>query len=221
MAEPADFAALGAVRFPAVFGHDDMTALGDTFNAVLHGRPGRRLSDGAWTAALPGLTRIAAELIGEKAFPVRALVFDKTSEINWAVAWHQDRTVAVQTRVETEAFGPWSTKDGVLHVAPPVMVLRGMVTLRLHIDPCDESNAPLKVALGTHLLGVIAADKAAEVAAAHPILVCDADAGDVWAYSTLILHASERSRSVGRRRVLQVDYAAQPLSCGLKWKGLD
>ncbi len=221
MTEMADFAATGAVRFPAVFGHDDMTALGLALDAVLLGRPGRRLTSGAWVNVLPALTRLAAGLIGEATFPVRAVAFDKTAETNWAVAWHQDRTVAVRERVETEGFGPWSTKDGVLHVAPPVEVLRDMVTLRLHIDPCGPDNAPLRVALGTHGLGVVAAGKAAEVAAAHPLLVCHADEGDVWAYSTLILHASERSRSKGRRRVLQVDFAARPLPNGLVWRGID
>jgi len=217
----ADFAASGAVRFPAVFAKDDMTALGEKLDAVLLGRPGRRLTGGVWTTVLPALTEIAAGLIGEGAFPVRAVAFDKTSAANWALAWHQDRTVAVQARVETGGFGPWSTKDGVVHVAPPVDVLRRMVTLRLHIDPCDDDNAPLKVALGTHRLGMVAADKAVEVAATRPLLVCHADAGDVWAYSTLILHASDRSRSAGRRRVLQIDYAHQPLPGRLRWKGLD
>jgi hypothetical protein len=217
----ADFAATGAVRFPAVFRHDDMTALGGALDAVLLDRPGRRLTAGPWTAVLPGLTRIAAGLIGEAAFPVRAVAFDKTQATNWAVAWHQDRTVAVRERIDAEGFGPWSTKDGVLHVAPPVEVLQGMVTLRLHVDDCAADNAPLKVALGTHGLGVVAAGKAASVAAGHPLCICHAQAGDVWAYSTLILHASERSRSNGRRRVLQVDFAANPLPDGLQWKGLE
>ncbi len=172
-------------------------------------------------SVLPRLTAIAAELIGEGAFAVRAVAFDKTPETNWAIAWHQDRTVAVRERVAADGFGPWSTKDGVPHVAPPVDVLRGMVTLRLHIDACGEANAPLKVALGTHRLDVVAADKAAEVASAHPLLACLADTGDVWACSTLILHASERSRIAGRRRVLQTDFAAGPLSGGLEWRGLD
>lgn len=216
----ADFAASGAVRFPAVFAKDDMTALGLALDAVLLGRPGRRLADGRWADVLPVLTKIAADLIGDAAFPVRAVAFDKTPETNWAVAWHQDRTVAVQARVDTPGFGPWSTKDGVPHVAPPVEVLEGMVTLRLHIDPCDDNNASLKVALGTHRLGVVAAERAANVAKAHPLLVCHAGVGDVWAYSTLILHASERSRVVRRRRVLQIDFAVAPLPGGLIWHGL-
>ena len=217
----ADFAASGAVRFPAVFTDHDMTALGVVLDAVLLGRPGRRLTEGAWTSVLPRLTRIAAGLIGEDAFPVRAVAFDKTPETNWMVAWHQDRTVAVRKRVETPGYGPWSTKDGVPHVAPPVEVLRGMVTLRLHIDACGDDNAPLKVGIGTHRLDVVAADKAAEISAMHPLLICQAEAGDVWACSTLILHASERSRANGRRRVLQVDFAARPLPGGLDWRGLE
>jgi hypothetical protein len=220
MAGGADFAETGAIRFPAVYTHEDMAALGDKLDAVLLGRPGKRLTAGPWMEILPPLTRIAAELIGEGAFPVRAVAFDKTPESNWSVAWHQDRTIAVQSRVDTGGFGPWSTKDGQLHVAPPVEVLQGMVTLRLHIDDCDDSNAPLKAALGTHRLGVVAADKAAEIASAHPVQVCHARSGDVWAYATLILHASESSRSKGRRRVLQVDYAAADLPGSLEWRGL-
>jgi len=219
--EGMDFAASGAVRFPAIFDRDEMTALGIELDAVLLGGPGRRLTGGAWTAVLPRLQRIASELTGAGAFPVRAVAFDKTPEVNWAVAWHQDRTVAVRRRIEAEGFGPWSTKEGVPHVAPPVDVLRGMVTLRLHVDRCGLDNAPLKVAIGTHRLGMIAADTACAVAAVHPELSCLADAGDVWGYSTLILHASERSRSNGRRRVLQVDFAARPLPGGLEWRGIE
>jgi len=46
MVGTADFAATGAVHFPAVFGHDDMAALGLALDAVLLGRPGLRLTAG-------------------------------------------------------------------------------------------------------------------------------------------------------------------------------
>jgi len=221
MVGKADYAASGALRYPAAFGKNDMAALGIALDAVLLGRPGRRLAPGPWMSVLPGLTRIAAGLIGDKAFPVRAVAFDKTPELNWMVAWHQDRVVAVRERIEVAGFGPWSTKDGVSHVAPPVDVLEGMVTLRLHVDACGDDNAPLKVAEGTHRLGAVPAERAGEIAAAHPLRVCLADAGDVWACSTLILHASERSRANGRRRVLHVDFATRPLPGGLEWKGIE
>lgn len=164
--------------------------------------------------------RIAAGLIGPDAFPVRAVLFDKTPDANWIVAWHQDRTIVVREKVEVDGFGPWSTKDGLLHVAPPIDVLAGMATLRLHLDDCDDDNAPLTVALGSHRLGYVPAAEAAAQALALPQHTCHATAGDVWAYSTPILHTSARSRADRRRRVLQVDYAAAPLPGGLEWLGL-
>jgi hypothetical protein len=151
---------------------------------------------------------------------VRAVMFDKTPEANWAVAWRQDRTLPVADRVEVEGFGQWSTKDGLLHVAPPFAILARMVTLRIHLDPVDAANAPLRAALGSHRLGRVAAEDAAARAAEHPVIDGLADAGDVWAYATPILHASDRAQPPRRRRVLQVDYADFDLPGGLGWAGL-
>jgi hypothetical protein len=97
-------------------------------------------------------------------------MFDKTLEANWAVAWHQDRTLPVAERFEIEGFGPWSTKDGLLHVAPPFEILARMITLRVHLDPVDAANAPLRAALGSHRLGRVAAKHAAARAAEHPVI---------------------------------------------------
>jgi hypothetical protein len=63
----------------------------------------------------------------------------------------------------------------------------------------------------------VPADEAAARAENLPQVVCHAMAGDVWAYSTPILHMSERTRSDRRRRVLQVDFAASELPGGLEW----
>lgn len=164
---------------------------------------------------------MARNLIGEAAKPVRAVLFDKTPAGNWAVAWHQDRTIVVRERIEVGGFAPWSRKDGLLHVAPPIEVLEGMTTLRIHLDPCGPHNAPLKVALGSHRLGRVPARDAGLQAARHAQMDCLAQPGDAWAYSTPILHASERAAAPSRRRVLQVDYAAAELPGGLVWAGID
>ncbi|MCF8506639.1 MAG: phytanoyl-CoA dioxygenase family protein [Caulobacter sp.] len=215
----------GAALFPAALAADEIARLGERLEQVIDGRPGRRLPDetsaGHLLAPDGAIGRIAASLISGAARPVRAVIFDKSPASNWIVAWHQDRTICVRNRVEVEGFGPWSTKDGLLHVAPPIAVLEGMVTLRLHLDDCDDDNAPLRIALGSHQLGYVSAAEAASRVEALPAFVCHARAGDVWAYSTPILHMSERSRSYGRRRVLQVDYAARTLPGGLEWRGLD
>lgn len=218
------FAQDGAELFPMVLTAEEVAALREHLDPAIDGRPGCRLPGGDATGGLLAVdgpvVRLATALIGPGPFPVRAVLFDKTPDANWIVAWHQDRTICVRERVEAEGFGPWSTKDGLLHVAPPIGLLEGMATLRLHLDDCDDDNAPLKIALGSHRLGYVPAAEAAARAEALPPFVCHAAAGDVWAYSTPILHTSARSRADRRRRVLQVDYAAAPLPGGLEWRGL-
>jgi len=49
---------------------------------------------------------------------------------------------------------------------------------------------------------------------------CLAEAGDLWLYSTPIVHASKASKGRSRRRVLQLDYAAFDLPSGLAWHEL-
>ncbi len=207
----------GALRLAGLLSATQVEAL----SALAGNGPGARLRNAGLTTLLETATQAAKSLIGEAATPVRAVLFDKTSEANWAVAWHQDRTIVVRERREVDGFGPWSRKDGLQHVAPPIAVLEGMATLRLHLDPCGADNAPLKVALGSHHLGRVSAGEAAARAAKHPLMVCLAQVGDVWAYSTPILHASERAKTPSRRRVLQVDYAAAALAGGLQWAGIE
>jgi hypothetical protein len=218
------FAKRGAVLFPAVLDADTVLALADTLEVALgKGRPGRRLTSGSWGDLLTEgpLGLIAATIAGEGAHPVRVVLFDKTAGTNWGVAWHQDRTIAVRERKDIDGFGPWSVKDGIVHVEPPIEILDDMVTLRLHLDDCGEENGPLRVVPGTHSLGAIPAHRAADLAEAMPTIVCTAKAGDVWACATLILHASSPALYPGRRRVLQIDYAVAVLPDGLEWRGID
>lgn len=103
-----------------------------------------------------GLARL--HLCGEPR-PVRVSYFDKSPEANWLVAWHQDLTIAVRKRMEVPGFGPWSVKDGVPHVQALVELLEQMITIRLHLDYCDESNGALRVLSGTHRFGRLAAEQ--------------------------------------------------------------
>jgi len=224
MSAPADLARSGAVHVPNVLSPEDLVALRGLADQAVGARPGARLRDAAVLDIVLATTgpvgALAARLTSSAARPVRAVMFDKTPEANWAIAWHQDRTVPVAARIEVEGFGPWSTKDGLLHVAPPFAILARMITLRVHLDPVDAGNAPLRVARGSHRLGRVAAEDAAARAAEHTVIDCLAEAGDVWAYATPILHASDRADPPGRRRVLQVDYADFELPGGLAWRGL-
>lgn len=225
MSAGADFARDGAIHVPELLSSDELAAMRVLADQTVSARPGARLKSADVLAQILSTTgkvgALAVHLTSPAVRPVRAVMFDKTPDANWAVAWHQDRTVAVRRRIEFVGFGPWSTKDGLLHVAPPFEILQRMVTLRVHLDPVGTANAPLRAALGSHRLGRVAAVKAAARAAEHVVIECLAEAGDVWAYATPILHASHRAEPPNRRRVLQVDYADFDLPGGLEWLGLD
>jgi ectoine hydroxylase-related dioxygenase (phytanoyl-CoA dioxygenase family) len=183
--------------------------------------PGTRLDRlGAFAAFLAPrgpIAALASRLMGRPAQPVRAIAFDKSPEANWALAWHQDRTINVAARAEVEGYGPWTVKQGHLHVQPPFALIAGMVTLRIHLDPVTPDNAPLEIALGSHRECLIPEPRVPQVVAASEVCACLAEPGDIWAYATPILHASRRSVSLGPRRVLQVDYSAETLPAPLDW----
>ena len=187
-------------------------------------RAGVRLQGRPELATLLGVDRpigtVAASALGTGCFPVRAVLFDKTEATNWALGWHQDRTIVVRQRHDVHGFGPWTIKAGLQHVAPPAELLAGMVTLRVHLDPVPRDNAPLLIARGSHQFGMIPESDVDALVARSEIQACLAERGDVWLYRTLVLHASAASiRPVGRR-VLQVDYAVSPLPGGLEYLGV-
>ena len=163
---------------------------------------------------------LGAALIGDTARPVRATLFNKTSLNNWPLGWHQDRTIAVARREDVPGFRSWTIKQGIQHVEPPFELLANMVTVRIHLDPVDAENAPLRIVPGSHRLGRIAETEYANALARFGETDCLAEAGDIWMYSTLILHASRAASQPRSRRVAQVDYCAQELPGGLEWAGI-
>ncbi|HEX8580145.1 MAG TPA: phytanoyl-CoA dioxygenase family protein [Allosphingosinicella sp.] len=178
---------------------------------------------GGGPALAPLLTKantLAESLLGPAARPVRATFFDKNPLRNWALGWHQDRTLAVRARHDVPGFTDWTVKSGIHHAVPPVTLLERMLTLRLHLDDTPPDNAPLLVSPGTHLIGRLPEADIPAAVARHGTSTCPAAAGDIWAYSTLILHASDRARAPTRRRVLQLLYSADDLPPPLKWLGV-
>lgn len=138
--------------------------------------------------------------------PVRSILFDKTGKQNWPVAWHQDLTIAVSDQHDIPGYGPWSTKDEVIHVQPPVDLLAHMVTFRIHLDPTPASNGALKVIPGSHRLGRIPSSEVPDLKKNNPV-TCECHPGDLLLMSPLILHSSPRSESPGHRRVLHFEFA--------------
>lgn len=156
-------------------------------------------------------------ILGSAAFPVRGILFDKTPDANWKVPWHQDVTIAVSHKVESEGFGPWSTKAGVLHVQPPGRILEKMISVRIHLDRCGEANGPLRVVPGSHRLGKLSETEAARVGGEGPVAVCPSDVGDALLMRPLLVHASSASDLPRHRRVVHLDFASVDLPAGMGW----
>lgn len=89
--------------------------------------------------ARPATIRPLVEpVLGSQARLVRSILFNKSLDANWQVAWHQDLTIAVATQEEVEGYSSWSVKEGVVHVQPPVQVLEQMLSVRLHLGPAAD-----------------------------------------------------------------------------------
>jgi len=200
--------------------HEAVLAL-RPFDEFAAGAPGARNFDcpdsvSALIAGEGALGSLASALAGYRMNAVRVLFFDKTPAANWSVPWHQDRTIAVRQHYDVPGFGPWSSKDGVVHVEPPVAVLQDMLTLRLFVDDCGVDNGPLAVARGSHRLGRVPAADVKAIAERSEIFVGTGRSGDVLAMKLLAIHSSRRSTAPGHRRVLHVDYAAGELPAPLE-----
>lgn len=150
-------------------------------------------------------------------FPVRGIFFDKSPESNWLVAWHQDLTIVVREKTELPDYGPWSVKEGLIHVQPPVAVLEQMLTLRLHLDDADDSNGALRVLPGTHRLGRLDGVEIQRLIREAKPVTCEAKTGDALLMKPLILHASSRATMPKHRRVLHLEYACAPLPNRMRW----
>ncbi|RYD70096.1 MAG: phytanoyl-CoA dioxygenase [Verrucomicrobiaceae bacterium] len=163
------------------------------------------------------LLDIASSVLGQRAFVVRTLFFDKTPNANWKVAWHQDLTIAVRERMDAPGFGPWSVKDGIPHVQPPAELLERMITLRLHLDSCDATNGALRVLPGSHLAGKFNAEQIRDWRSRTAEVTCEVPRGGLLLMRPLLLHASSPATEPRHRRVLHFEFAAESLPAKLAW----
>lgn len=168
-------------------------------------------------AELPAVRSLVGLVLGPEGQLVRSILFNKSDEANWWVAWHQDLAIAVARRAEAGGYSSWSVKEGVPHVQPPVEVLERMLSVRLHLDSADETNGALWVSPGSHRLGRVPAAEAADVAERNGKHLCVARAGDALLLRPLILHASRKATSSMPRRVIHLEFAAVSLPGSLTW----
>ena len=123
----------------------------------------------------------------------------------------------MRRRVESPGFGPWSEKEGIAHVEPPIEVLESMLTLRVHLDAADQHGGALRVIAGSHRLGRLDAAGIESAGKATPSVSCAADRGSVLAMRPLVLHASSRAQAPAHRRVIHLEFASEPLPGNIQW----
>lgn len=163
------------------------------------------------------LTALASKYLSGSASLVRAILFNKTNENNWLVTWHQDRTVAVSEKFKKPDWGPWSLKDQMHHVQPPVAVLNQMVTFRIHLDDSSLINGCLKVFPKSQQLGILDPGSIRAYVQDHEAVVCEAPAGSVLVMRPHILHSSGKAATPSQRRVLHLEYSSFQLPSGITW----
>ncbi len=165
----------------------------------------------------PAIGALTKVILGPEPFVVRSLFFDKTTEANWKVTWHQDLTIAVQNKIEVAGFNSWSVKDGVIHVQPPVSILERILAVRIHLDDCGGDNGALQVLPGSHLVGRLDAKQISNWRKKVEPTTCTVPAGGTMLMRPLLLHASSPALNPKHRRVIHLEFAANPLPSGLKW----
>jgi ectoine hydroxylase-related dioxygenase (phytanoyl-CoA dioxygenase family) len=170
-----------------------------------------RLAPVAELARQPRLTELSWRVLGERAFPYRATLFDKSQAANWLVVWHQDTALPLRSRHEMPGWGPWSTKEGIQYAHAPSTALSQILALRISLDDSTTENGPLRVLAGTHTLGVLGDDAIHELSLRMLPMECVVPKGGILAMRPLLVHSSSKSRSRMPRRVLHIEYAASEL----------
>ncbi len=158
-----------------------------------------------------------ARRLPSDAVAVQCTLFDKCEQRNWHVVMHQDLSIPVRERVESEACRGWSRKDGMVFVQPPMSVLEDLVAVRLHLDDCAAGNGALRIVPGSHRNGRLSGKRIEALRAAAGEVVCAVPRGGVMLMRPLLLHASAKTREPGPRRVLHFVFGRVGLPAGLAW----
>jgi ectoine hydroxylase-related dioxygenase (phytanoyl-CoA dioxygenase family) len=157
-------------------------------------------------AADSRLVSIASRWLGTGALPFRATLFEKSSQTNWLIPWHQDTALPLESVFDEPGWGPWSEKVGMHYAHAPTWALARVIALRVYLDPSTSENGPLRVIPRSHASGVLSDDAVLEYVKNHDAVECLAPRGGVIAMRPLVIHSSSKARNDEARRVLHLEY---------------
>jgi Phytanoyl-CoA dioxygenase (PhyH) len=146
---------------------------------------------------------------------VKSIYFDKPIRANWVVNWHQDLTISVQNKVETNGFTHWLPKQNYFSVQPAVQYLENMVTIRIHLDDCTQQNGALRVITKSH--STIQAIQNLPNDFFEKEQICEVAKGGALIMKPLIWHSSKRTENQQKRRVIHLEFSNLELPEPLIW----
>jgi len=161
------------------------------------------------------LKAVLRQLFDDNYFVVKSIYFDKPQTSNWYVSYHQDLTISVDKKLESEGFRFWTTKQNQFAVQPPLEVLESIVTVRIHLDETDEHNGALKVIPGSHLKGIYRPETIDRNVENE--VNCNVSKGGIMLMKPLLLHSSGRTTNNKQRRVIHIEFSNRELPAGLHW----
>lgn len=208
----------GCAMVEAVLAATEVQALGSQLEAG-GGKPGQRerLVE-PWCAELTARLRrhpALAPVLTPDLVALQCICFEKSADLNWLVAVHQDLSFPVVGQTNHPDWKAWSRKDGTQYVQPPVQVLEQLLAVRVHLDACGPDDGALSVVPGSHLQGVITPDEAIRLRAGDQS--CPATPGDAFLMRPLLLHRSSKALGSSRRRVLHYVFGPRALPDGMAW----
>ena len=161
------------------------------------------------------LKNIIKSNFGEDYFITKSIYFDKPEKSNWFVAYHQDLTISVNRKIEVESFENWTTKQNQFAVQPPKDILEKNFTIRIHIDKTTKDNGALKVINNSHSKGIYRVENMDFKNKKETI--CEVEKGGIMIMKPLLFHASNKTTSNQRRRVIHIEFSNQELPNELDW----
>src|SRR2546430_16289327 len=92
-----------------------------------------------------------------------------------------------------------------------------MIAVRVHLDPCDSENGPLRVIPGSHRSGKLSDRQLAAVGMRNAAVELCAARGAILLMRPLLVHSSSPARVAAHRRVLHVELAPREAISPLLW----
>lgn len=155
------------------------------------------------------------KIAGDDYFIVKSIYFDKPETSNWFVSYHQDLTISVDKKQETEDFEFWTSKHNQFAVQPSLAILENIFTIRIHLDDTDENNGALKVVEKSHLKSIYRPETIDWNTEKE--VICNVEAGGIMLIKPLLLHGSNKTINHKKRRVIHIEFSNKTLPNDLSW----